>query len=111
MVLVTENKQNYCNFTCCAAGKLQPVPDFLMQHFFHIASSACTRCSLLICRTFSISWVPDGLMNKEHVLLFIMYHCHSVLRDVKYSEIFAWSLLTVFELISWKLLGEVMSTL
>ena len=101
MVLVTENKQNYCNFTCCAAGMLQPVPNFLMQYFFHIASSTCTCCySLRICNTFSISWVPEGLMDKEHVLLFIMYHCHLLLRDVNYSEIVAWCLLTLLELIS-----------
>jgi len=39
-------------------------------------------------------------MDKKHVLLFIMYHCHSILRDVNYSEIVGWSLLAVLELIS-----------
>lgn len=39
-------------------------------------------------------------MDKEHVLLFIMHHCHSVLRGVNYSGTAVWSLLTLLELIS-----------
>lgn len=38
-------------------------------------------------------------MDKEHVLFFIMYHCHSILREGNYSEIIAWFLLSLRELI------------
>lgn len=97
LVFVTEKKQNY--ITCCATGILQCVPSFLIQYFC-ISSSACAHCLLLICKTFLISWATEGLRDKEHASLFIIYHCHSVLRADNYSEIVTWSLLTLLELIS-----------
>lgn len=100
LVLVTENKQNYITslallLACCNVS-LEFYFIFLILYFF----SACTCCSLLICKTSSISWATEGLREKERVLLLMMYHCHSVLRAINYYENVTSTLLTLLELIS-----------